>query len=158
MAVFVYGTLVDRNRADAVIGADDYAVLGPATLAGLVRVDGAYPTLAPAESIGDDAMADGSAPDGTAAVEGVLYAIADDALERLDAYEGVGRGLYVRVSVPLSDPARERWSGIDRVWTYVGDPVRLGLDERVTWPGDGPLEDRVRGVVERRNIVVKTRE
>ncbi|WP_123535180.1 gamma-glutamylcyclotransferase family protein [Halosimplex salinum] len=135
MDVFVYGTLTDSDQAAAVLGDLEYR--GPATLAGLHRVDGAYPTLAPGGS-----------------VEGRLLRTADRAA--LDRYEGVESGLYVRVTVPLADSRRGEdgdESPRDRtVETYVGDPQRL--DAPVEWPGEGPFAERIRSYVAERGVTV----
>lgn len=117
MDVFVYGTLCEPARARAVLG---HAEFGPdARLVGLRRVAGDYPTLAPG---GETA--------------GRVLRLGEGDLEALDRYEGVDRGLYVRVRIQADDGA---------VWCYVGDPDALGAD--AVWPGDGPLESRVRDYV-----------
>lgn len=102
MDVFVYGTLTDPHVAAGVL--EEHAYGPPATLYGLERVDGEYPTLGP----------------GTA-VEGTV--LRTDDVAGLDAYEGVDDGLYVRVSVPAPPGP---------VSTYIGDPAALGAD--VDWP------------------------
>ncbi|MCU4973694.1 gamma-glutamylcyclotransferase [Halobacteria archaeon AArc-m2/3/4] len=129
MQVFVYGTLTDPDRAAAVLEADTHQFAGRATLEGLHRVEGQYPTLAPGGS-----------------VEGRLLEVDEAGLEALDAYEGVDRGLYVRCAVPRADEAGS-------VWTYIGDPSRLGLEERVSWPGEGPFRSRVESVIEKTTTV-----
>lgn len=130
MDCFVYGTLTDRETASAVL--DEFAYRGPATLEGLRRVDGAYPTLVPGGS-----------------VTGRI--LATDELAALDRYEGVDRGLYVRVTVPRTDGGT--------VETYVGHPGRLGVPDE--WPdvetdtgeaGD-EFEERVRASLDR--VVVR---
>lgn len=113
MECFVYGTLTDSDRATGVLDSVEYR--GPATLTGLHRVDGDYPTLLPGGS-----------------VSGRILLTDDES--GLDSYEGVDRGLYVRVTVP--------YRGGETVETYVGNPERLGVAE--SWPGDGSFEDRVR--------------
>jgi len=115
--LFVYGTLTDRETAESVLPAVEYR--GDATLYGLHRVDGRYPTLAPG---GETA--------------GRL--LETDHLDALDRYEGVGDGLYVRLSVPTD-------SGDEAVETYVGDPDRLGAD--VDWPPGDPFPECVRSHV-----------
>lgn len=123
--VFVYGTLTDGEQVSALL---DRYELGPvATLRGLHRVEGRYPTLAPGGEC-----------------EGRLLETSE--LDRLDAYEGVDRDLYVRASVPVSDGGEAA--------CYVGDPEPLGADAE--WPGTGPFDERVRssladGVVIDRN-------
>jgi gamma-glutamylcyclotransferase (GGCT)/AIG2-like uncharacterized protein YtfP len=104
--VFVYGTLTAPERAGEVLGPDGFSFGPDATLVGCHRVDGAYPTLAPGgETAG--------------------RVLRTPAVERLDAYEGVDRGLYVRATVPGPDGPYA---------VYVGDPDRLGVD--ATWAGD----------------------
>lgn len=114
MHVFVYGTLTDREVAAGVLTEFEYD--GAATLVGLHRVDGAYPTLAP-----------GGATDGRLLVT--------DETAALDRYEGVDRGLYTRCSLPVED-------GEGTVDCYVGDPE--ALEAPAEWPGRGPFPDRVR--------------
>ena len=60
------------------------------------------------------------------------------------SYEGVDRGLYVRVRVP---------SAAGDLETYVGDPDALGVD--ASWPGDGPLADRVERYVDANDVRVE---
>lgn len=200
MLVFVYGTLTDPDRVETVLGgprsasegsretppagtdettsaeATAHEFVGRATIDGLHRVDGEYPTLAPGGS-----------------VEGRLLEVTDDGLSAIDAYEGVDRGLYVRVGVPVADGETtvtadamadgeaimdgevtadgEATMDIDATaevdaeadpggiaWTYVGDPIRLGVEDRVDWPGGGPFETRVSNYVSDETIVVRTRE
>ena len=141
MLVFVYGTLTDPERAAAVL--DDWSFRGDATLSGLHRVDGEYPTLAPGGH-----------------VEGRV--LETEEVDRLDAYEGVDSGLYVRVDLPLRDDRdRDRNRDRDRVdaesvAVYVGDPARLGVD--VEWPGEGSFEERVGGYVAENEVVVRPRD
>lgn len=133
MDAFVYGTLTDPERARAVL--PEFEFLGPATLSGLHRVDGEYPTLAPGGR-----------------VEGRVLRTDDAAA--LDRYEGVESGLYVRVSVPLEGGADD--SGGDRcVETYVGDPERL--DAPAEWPGEGAFAERVRSRVRETDVTVRQR-
>ena len=138
MHVFVYGTLTDPARvADVLDGTREWSFVADATLRGLHRVDGQYPTLAPGGR-----------------VDGRL--LRTDAIAALDAYEGVDRGLYVRVRVPYAD------SGVvdgdpGAVAVYVGDPDRLGVDAAIAWPGDGGPDRRVRRYVEANDVVVEPR-
>lgn len=115
--VFVYGTLTDPSRADALL--DDWGFGADAVLTGCHRVVGRHPTLAP-----------GGRTDGRLLVT--------PELDVLDAYEGVDAGLYVRVAVPLVGDREPT----DDAWVYVGDPERLGVPG--DWPGDGPFAERVR--------------
>lgn len=126
MRVFVYGTLTDPDRLHAVDPAGDIGP--PATLVGADRLEGRYPTIVP----------------GDGSVEGRL---AEANLEALDAYEGVERGLYARVSVPTGESVPN-----EAVETYVGDPARLGV--AASWPGDGSLSERA-GAYLREHAVVR---
>jgi len=166
--VFVYGTLTDPARVAEVLepaataghdgggedGSEDEEARGAssswsfaadATLRGLHRVDGRYPTLAPGGR-----------------VDGRL--LRTDAIAALDAYEGVDRGLYARVLVPYADDGTVD-AGVDAgaaddpavVWVYVGDPERLDADDAVAWPGEGDLGRRVRRYVAATDVVVEPR-
>jgi len=124
--LFVYGTLTDPERVADVVA--EFAFRGPAVLRGLAPVQARYPTLAPGER-----------------TTGRLLDVADVA--PVDDYEGVDRGLYVRVAVPSADG--------DPVATYVGDPAKLGVADDVDWPGDGPLAERVRAYVHDHEVRVE---
>lgn len=126
MRCFVYGTLTDPDTAGEVLDSVSYD--GPATLGGLHRADGRYPTLLP-----------GGTTSGRI--------LTTPAVETLDHYEGVDRGLYVRVTVPCEDGGT--------VETYVGDPARLGVDDG--WPGDGPFADCVRSYLDDNDVSVSLR-
>ncbi|WP_435155987.1 gamma-glutamylcyclotransferase family protein [Haladaptatus sp. DFWS20] len=128
MLVFVYGTLTDHDRAATVL--ETFEFVGDAVLSGLHCVDGEYPTLAPGGE-----------------TTGRLLETPDVTL--LDSYEGVERGLYARITVPAET---------DEVAVYVGDPVRLGVEESVSWPGDEPFERRVRRFVKEQDVRVQTAE
>jgi len=123
--VFVYGTLTDPERAGEVL--DEYEFRGGARLAGLHRVDGQYPTLAP-----------GGETDGR-----LLWT---PEVPALDSYEGIDSGLYIRVSVPLVG------GECDTVEVYVGDPDRLAAP--ADWPGDGPFPERVRAHLREHDVRV----
>lgn len=124
MDLFVYGTLTDRSVAADVLATFEY---GPdAVLEGLARVDGRYPTLAP----------------GGRTTGRIL--LTDD-VAVLDRYEGVDRGLYVRIRIPRVDGG---W-----VHTYVGDPE--ALDVSVEWPRRGRLADRVTAYVRDHDVTVR---
>lgn len=125
---FVYGTLTDPERVAELV--DEFDRRGEAVLDGLHVAEGRYPTLVPGGS-----------------ARGRLLWVDD--LGAVDAYEGVDRGLYVRVAVPLAAE-----NGGD-VWTYVGDPDRLGVDETVPWPGEGPFRDRVSTYVRESDVRVR---
>jgi gamma-glutamylaminecyclotransferase len=140
MLLFVYGTLTDPARASEVLGRDP-SYLADAVLDGLGRVDGDYPTLVPG-----------------GACEGRLLRVDRPDLHRLDAYEGVADGLYVRVSVPFdaggAGSGDEPATRVGTVEAYVGDPGRL--DAPGSWPGDGSLADRVREYVAEAGVVVRS--
>jgi gamma-glutamylcyclotransferase (GGCT)/AIG2-like uncharacterized protein YtfP len=129
MDVFVYGSLTAPERVDRIV--DSFAFVGPAVLRGLHAVEGTHPTLAPGGKLG-----------------GRVLRTQDTAA--LDAYEGVSDGVYVRVTVPASG---EHLS--DEVGLYVGDPDTLGA--AVTWPGEGPFEDRVRRYIRDEPVCVEAR-
>ena len=124
MDVFVYGTLTTPDQVATVV--DSYAFVGPALLHGLHLVEGRYPTLAPGG-------------------EAAGRLLRTDEIDRLDAYEGVDSGLYVRVSVPRADGGEAA--------VYVGDPDRL--DAAVDWPGSGPFADRVRAYLADADVSVE---
>lgn len=128
--VFVYGTLTDSEQVVQVVS--EFEFRGAATLDGLHRVEGEYPTLAP----------DGEVP-------GCILRTPE--IEALDAYEGVESGLYVRVSVPWEDA-----EGREEVGVYVGDPDALGAD--ADWPGEGAFPARVRRFVREESVVVRPHE
>lgn len=137
MNVFVYGTLTDSGCAAHVL--DEFAYRGDAILEGLHCVEGAYPTLAPSGE-----------------VEGRL--LQTEEMAALDAYEGVDRGLYACVSVPLADEPSidaSRETAGETVAVYVGDPEKL--DARVSWPGIGPFATRVERYVCERSVCVRRR-
>ncbi|WP_248897754.1 gamma-glutamylcyclotransferase family protein [Haloplanus halobius] len=136
MDVFAYGTLTQPDRVASVV--DSFVFVGAAVLEGCHPVDGRYPTLAPG---GETA--------------GRL--LRTDDIDALDAYEGIGQGLYVRVSAPRTDGGT--------AVVYVGDPAALdGVAHRsehardddgdvsarsltnqaaVEWPGEGTFAERV---------------
>ena len=128
MDVFVYGTLTDPARASALLS--DFSFRGSATLHGLHRIEGRYPTLAP-----------GGRTDGRL--------LRTSEVERLDAYEGVDRGLYVRVSVPIED------GNGNEAAVYVGDAGALCVPDAVPWPGGGPLRDQVARYVREEGVLVR---
>jgi len=150
MDVFVYGTLTDPDRVRSVLG-DAFECGPPATLVGLRRVEGRYPTLAPPASRGTipDGTTGGTTTRGTTdpddedpAVDGRV--LRTSRIDALDDYEAVDGGLYVRVTVPVAGGSTEYDGGVE---VYVGDPDRLGI-EGVVWPGSGSFENRVRRYVE----------
>jgi hypothetical protein len=74
-------------------------------------------------------------------VTGRLLAVGD--LARLDRYEGVDRGLYRRVSIPLAASLATTVSATAAA-VYIGEPTALGIGSLDThWPGDGSFAERV---------------
>jgi gamma-glutamylcyclotransferase (GGCT)/AIG2-like uncharacterized protein YtfP len=126
-SVFVYGTLTDPDQAAAVL--DTFEYTGEATLDGLHRVEGTYPTLAPGGS-----------------VEGRLLRTAE--IKALDRYEGVDRGLYVREPIPLA-------ASDEHVAVYIGDPEKL--DAPVEWPATGEFPEQVRSYLDTSDVQVRSR-
>jgi len=126
MDVFVYGTLTEPERVASVV--DSFVFVGAAVLEGCHPVSGRYPTLAPG---GETA--------------GRL--LRTDALDALDAYEGVDSGLYVRAVAQRTD------GGTAAV--YVGDPDRLDADESVEWPGSGSFAECVRRYFRNGSAIVR---
>ncbi len=127
MEFFVYGTLTDSTVATTVL--DSFEYRGAATLSGLYRVEGTYPTLLPGRS-----------------VDGRI--LQTDDVASLDRYEGVDSGLYVRVAIPREDGRS--------VETYIGNPAKLAVDEE--WPGTGEFETRVRQYLDTAEVVVHTEQ
>jgi len=124
--VFVYGTLIDPDRLSSVL---ECYTTGPAAVCeGLHRVEGQYPTLAPGGH-----------------TRGRL--ISTPELDVLDSYEGLDRGLYCRVSVPLSSATASRIEPpftTETVELYVGSPRLLGLADRIEWPPSASFEQQVK--------------
>jgi gamma-glutamylcyclotransferase (GGCT)/AIG2-like uncharacterized protein YtfP len=139
--VFVYGTLTEPTRVSELLTAYTF---GPSAIChGLQRVDGRYPTLVPGGQ-----------------VSGRLLSTTE--LDRLDRYEGVDRGLYCRLSVPLArsvtaadESATESAFDVDTAAVYVGEPTGLGVDG-VEWPGSGPFAQRVDEYIDRENVRIET--
>jgi len=124
--VFVYGTLTDPARVESVL--DQYTTGPSAVCEGLHRVDGRYPTLAPGGQ-----------------TTGRL--IETPEMDTLDSYEGLDRGLYCRLSVPLSAPDTtsgvESPFGAETAELYVGSPRLLEVEDVVEWPTAGELKQQV---------------
>jgi gamma-glutamylcyclotransferase (GGCT)/AIG2-like uncharacterized protein YtfP len=131
MDCFVYGTLTDPDRAASVLDAFEYR--GDAVLDGMHRVEGTYPTLAPGDT-----------------VSGKLLRTAD--IGALDRYEGVERGLYVRVSVPFED-VNTATAESETAAVYVGNPDALSV-AGVSWPGSGSFRERVERYVREKSVSV----
>lgn len=133
MDVFVYGTLTESDRAASVLETFEY--LDSAALHGLRRVEGTYPTLAPGGRVHGRLLRTGE-------------------IASLDRYEGVERGLYARVSVPLEGSATATDDANKSVAVYVGDPVALSA-EGISWPGSGPFTERVERFIETESVRVR---
>jgi gamma-glutamylcyclotransferase (GGCT)/AIG2-like uncharacterized protein YtfP len=154
MDLFVYGTLTEPARVASLV--DAYVFVGPARIDGLRPVEGRHLTLAPGGTVAGRMLR-------------------TDEVDAIDAYEGVGDGLYVRVPVPFESggtvadaPGHDRGGGQnggseagggredggrDALQVYVGDPDRLGVD--VDWPGDGDLRERVVRYVAAESVVAR---
>ena len=119
MLLFAYGTLKDPIQLAAVIGAAaPWRILGAGAVRGVLYDAGAYPALQRSDSP-------------TVVVAGVLLEIDDDAaLARLDAYEGVDSGLYVRepAEVRMDDGRRQT------AWLYVYNRSAVALPRIAAWP------------------------
>lgn len=122
--VFVYGTLTDRDRVDDLL--ESFCFVGDAVIEGLHVVEGDYPTLAPGGQ-----------------AEGRILRTGE--LKRLDTYEGVNRGLYVRVFVTVVEG--------DAVAVYIGDPDRLGIE--AGWPRGGSFADTVQRYIDSHHVRVR---
>lgn len=134
--VFVYGTLTDPQQVSRLIA--EYRFGPSAVCHGLRRVDGRYPTLVPGEQ-----------------VAGRLLVTTE--LDRLDEYEGLDRGLYCRVSVPLVDPPATADSltvDVDTVDLYIGHPTAVGVSEQSDWPETGSFKQCVKKYVEANNVKI----
>ncbi len=121
---FVYGTLTDAEQRARVL--ENWTVEGPAMIDGLHRVDGEYPTLVPG---GQSA--------------GQLVRTRER--ERLDRYEGVSQGVYIRVEIPVAAGGS---AGV-----YVGNPTKLGAPG--VWPGDGSFSDRVAAYLAKNRVIIR---
>jgi gamma-glutamylcyclotransferase (GGCT)/AIG2-like uncharacterized protein YtfP len=117
--LFAYGTLKDPQQVAAVLGPAVHArIVGPGRVHGILYDVGGYPALRP-----------GAAPDD--AVCGLLLELDDGgALARLDEYEDVSSGLYVRerCHVRLDDGRT-----VD-AWVYVYNRPTVGLRRIAAWP------------------------
>jgi gamma-glutamylcyclotransferase (GGCT)/AIG2-like uncharacterized protein YtfP len=116
--LFVYGTLRSDGAAREMLAGCER--VGTATVDGtLYDIDGRFPAL----------MLYGGTP-----VQGEVWRCPVDRLQRIDEYEGVGRGLFRRVAVMAAGLA---------CWTYVAGPAlarELTPARRVlsgTWSGAG---------------------
>lgn len=118
MRLFAYGTLQDAGQVAAVVGgAVCCRVIGGGKVRGVLYDLGEYPGLRPSESPDDF-------------VPGVVLELDDAALARLDAYEGVADGLYVRElqQVRLDDGQHAA------AWVYVYNRSTAGRRRIAAWP------------------------
>jgi gamma-glutamylcyclotransferase (GGCT)/AIG2-like uncharacterized protein YtfP len=122
MLLFAYGTLKDEVQLRALLGSSArYRVVGAGSVRGvLYDVRGEYPALRPAVAEED-------------VVSGVVLELDDTLLERLDAYEGVGEGLYVRerCTVRLDDGRSAE------AWVYLYNRPTTSLRRIAAWPPGG---------------------
>jgi gamma-glutamylcyclotransferase (GGCT)/AIG2-like uncharacterized protein YtfP len=117
--LFAYGTLKDPARLAAVVGPTTRCrVVGAGRVRGVLYDVGDYPALRPSRGSTDT-------------VAGLLLELhGDTALERVDAYEGVDSGLYLRrrCVVRLDDGRRAT------AWTYVYNRSTAALRRIAAWP------------------------
>jgi len=107
--LFVYGTLLSQGGHASLLGGCE--LLGSGVVEGLLYDLGDYPALV----LGPGA-----------AVHGEFWCCPPETLDRLDAYEGVGEGLFARMTFESS--------GGD-CWVYVAGPGLIpNLDEAVLVP------------------------
>lgn len=112
--LFVYGTLRSGGGAAGLLRG--CRLVGTGVVAGTLYDLGAYPAL----------VLDGRGP-----VEGEVWGCPAEALDRLDEYEGVPDGLYLRVPVVVDGA---------ECWTYAAGPLlepRLTPERRIPsgrWP------------------------
>jgi gamma-glutamylcyclotransferase (GGCT)/AIG2-like uncharacterized protein YtfP len=125
MLLFAYGTLKDPKQLRAAVGFPVRCdIVGSGTIGGVLYDVGEYPALRPSDSPAD-------------LVPGVLLEVDDAALDRLDAYEGVPEGLYLRErrAVRLDDGRRAE------AWVYLYNRSTAGMRRIAGWPPEpGPPE------------------
>lgn len=118
MRLFAYGTLADPDQLGAVVGTHlRCRVLGGGIVSGILYDAGPFPALQ-TSSVPDDI------------VRGVVLELDDSALARLDAYEDVDGGLYVRQlrEVHMDDGRRET------AWVYVYNRSVAQFPRIAAWP------------------------
>lgn len=117
MLFFFYGTLVSPRFLQRVLGRDVGRSAGVGHVRGSLYDLGDYPGLVLR---------------GDSSVPGVLVEVPEEAVGRLDEYEGVGEGLYARreVAVGRSD------GGSRPAWTYVYLGPVDGRPKIRRWPAD----------------------
>ena len=121
--LFAYGTLRDARQRALVLNGAPSRALGQGTVAGALYDLGSYPGLLP----GADRVP------GT-----VIQLAADDALSRLDEFEGVDSGLYVRrrATVHLDG------GGVVEAWIYLYNRPVTGRPRIRAWTPGKPLITR----------------
>lgn len=118
--LFAYGTLRDARQRALALGGIASRPLGNGTVAGALYDLGSYPGLLP----GDDR------------VPGTVIALADEAaLARLDEFEGVGSGLYVRGRATVHLDA----GGAIETWIYRYNRPVAGRPRIRAWTIGRPL-------------------
>lgn len=121
--LFAYGTLRDARQRALVLGGVASRPLGNGTVAGALYDLGSYPGLLP----GDDR------------VPGTVIALGDAAaLARLDEFEGVESGLYVRERTTVHLDA----GGTVEAWIYRYNRPVLGRPRIRAWTIGRPLISR----------------
>jgi len=114
--LFTYGTLRDALQRDVVLHGAPTREVGTATVAGVLYDLGNYPGLV------------GGAPDER--VPGVVVELSDEAaLARLDEYEDVGNGLFVRRRMIVHLDA----GGDVEAWVYVYNRSVRGRRRITSW-------------------------
>jgi gamma-glutamylcyclotransferase (GGCT)/AIG2-like uncharacterized protein YtfP len=116
--LFAYGTLREPGRLAALLGPGvRWHALGPATIDGQLYDAGRYPALR-------------RDPGPRAAIAGELIEFDDPAVfGRLDAYEGVGDGLYRRCAAVVTHRGHPVTA-----WVYVYGRSVAGLRRIRAWP------------------------
>jgi gamma-glutamylaminecyclotransferase len=104
--LFVYGTLRSGGGKEGMLLGCRW--MEDAAVDGALYDFGAHPALV----VGEPGR-----------VEGELWLCPRETLARLDAYEGVGEGLFVRAKIPLEDG----WC-----WSYAAGPLLLARLEDAT--------------------------
>jgi gamma-glutamylcyclotransferase (GGCT)/AIG2-like uncharacterized protein YtfP len=121
--LFAYGTLRDPRQRAAVLNGMASRALGRGTVAGTLYNLGSYPGLLP----------------GGDRVPGVVIELdADAALARLDEFEGVPDGLYVRERTTVHLNA----GGVVEAWVYRYNRPVIGRRRIRAWEPRGPLRTR----------------
>lgn len=118
--LFVYGTLKDPEALTRLLGdRDRWHEVGPGDIRAALFDLGDYPGLV--ESTAADDL-----------VSGLVIELAEPeiALARLDSYEGVHDGLYVRRELPVRLGSGRQLT----VWVYLYDRPVAGRPRIAAWP------------------------